>query len=81
MRRLHLGARFAAFGWETRTVDGHDVAALADALEVVDHPVVVLAHTTKGHGVSFMQGDYRWHLRVPTGEALARAQLGVGADA
>jgi transketolase len=83
VRRPDLAARFAAFGWETREVDGHDVRAIAQALAPADHPVCVLARTTKGHGVSFMADDFRWHSRIPTAEELARAlaELGVAADA
>ena len=36
-------------------------------------PAVVLAHTVKGKGVSFMEGDFRWHSRVPTDDELATA--------
>jgi transketolase len=72
-RRVALAARFEAFGWEVRGVDGHDIAALAAALQSADHPVAVIARTVKGRGVSFMEGDFRWHARVPTDEELARA--------
>lgn len=80
VRRLDLGARFHAFGWEVRHVNGHDVAQLAAALQAADHPVAVLAHTTKGRGVSFMVDDFRWHSRVPTPEELERARIELGAD-
>jgi transketolase len=72
-----LKDRWSAFGWETLEVDGHDMAAVVDVLErawqVRDNPVVVIAHTVKGKGVSFMEGDYLWHSRVPTDEELAAA--------
>lgn len=76
--RPDLGARFRAFGWETREVDGHDVYALAAALGAADHPVAVLARTEKGHGVSFMAGRSEWHARVPTPDELERALLELG---
>jgi len=72
--RPDLGARFAAFGWEVRRVDGHDIAALRTALEPASHPVAVVAQTTKGRGVAFMEGAFRWHARVPTDEELAAAR-------
>jgi transketolase len=80
VRRPDLAARFAAFGWETRTVDGHDVEALARALQPGPGPVAVIARTVKGHGVSFMEDDFRWHARVPTGEELALAGRELGGE-
>jgi transketolase len=72
-----LRDRWAAFGWETLEVDGHDIAAVADVLETAwqrkGGPTVVIAHTVKGKGVSFMEGDYLWHSRVPTDAELAVA--------
>jgi transketolase len=82
-----LRDRWAAFGWAVTEVDGHDMAAVVQALEdtkaVQDRPVALIAHTIKGKGVSFMEGNFRWHSRVPTDEELATAlaelrQPGVG---
>jgi transketolase len=57
-----LGARWAAFGWEVAEVDGHDHEALAAALrEYGDAPRVVVAHTTFGKGVSYMESELKWH--------------------
>lgn len=58
-----LGAKFRAFGWETREADGHDVEALADAIADPPRgrPLVVIARTIKGRGVSFMEGVREWH--------------------
>ena len=65
-------AKFAAFGWNCIECDGHDVAALHDAFEaakaVKGMPSVVLAHTVKGKGVSFMEGQCGWHGK-PIGDA------------
>jgi transketolase len=72
-----LKDRWAAFGWKTLEVDGHDIAAVIDVLEeawqVRDRPTAVIAHTVKGKGVSFMEGNYLWHSRVPTDEELVIA--------
>lgn len=72
-----LRDRWRAFGWEVSEVDGHDMAAVVRALEearsVRGRPAVLIAHTVKGKGVSFMEGDYRWHSRVPNDEELAAA--------
>lgn len=73
-----LAAKWAAFGWNVIEVDGHDYAALADAFEqaktVKGKPTVVLAHTIKGKGVSFMEGVYTWHGKAPNDEQYAQAK-------
>ncbi len=56
--------RFAAFGWKTVTVDGHDVAEIFDALATAaanDAPTAIIARTEKGRGVSFLEGRDGWH--------------------
>ncbi|WP_145813897.1 transketolase [Kribbella amoyensis] len=74
-----LADKWRSFGWTVAEVDGHDHAALADVFSAStpDRPTAVIAHTQKGHGVSFMTDRVEWHHRVPTGEelALARAEL------
>ena len=73
----HLAARFAAFGWRVLEMDGHDMAEVVSTLELArrpdGRPVAIIAHTMKGHGVSFMEGDYAWHMGVPSPEQLATA--------
>lgn len=57
-----LGQKFAAFGFETVEVDGHSVEALARALSAPHRlPRAVIAHTTKGKGLSFAAGNVAWH--------------------
>ncbi len=57
-----LSRKFAAFGFECEEVDGHDVAALARALDVrSERPRCVVAHTVKGKGLSFAEGRVEWH--------------------
>lgn len=59
-----LPERFRAFGWEVREVDGHDVRALMAAFEplaAVESPLAVIARTTFGKGVSFMESQVPWH--------------------
>ena len=64
--------KWRAFGWHTQTVDGHDVDALRAAFDAardnVGCPSVIIAETTKGKGVSFMENDILWHYRTPQGE-------------
>ena len=69
--------KWRAFGWEVVEVDGHDHHALRAALSAVPaptaRPTVVIAHTTKGKGISFMENQVLWHYRTPTGEEFIRA--------
>lgn len=63
-----FGDKWRAFGWAVVEVDGHDHAALRDVLDsvpaVTGKPTCVLAHTTKGKGVSFMENTVLWHYRT-----------------
>jgi transketolase len=72
-----LAAKFSAFGWSVREVDGHDHAALASALNATPWqagmPSMLIAHTVKGKGVSFMENSVEWHYRSPGDAQLAQA--------
>jgi len=59
----NMSERFKAFGWHAIDVDGHDTDALVTAFEQSSNgkPKVVVAHTIKGKGVSFMENDNSWH--------------------
>ena len=78
-----LDKKFEAFGFHVIPVDGHDIAALADAFEsakaVKGQPTVLLARTVKGKGVSFMEGDYGWHGKAPNDEQYEKAEAEVKA--
>ena len=73
-----LDAKFAAFGWEVLKIDGHDMQAILDALAkartVGGKPTVILAATTKGKGVSFMENQVGWHGKAPNDEQFAQAK-------
>lgn len=60
-----IAAKFTAFDWNTLRCDGHDLAALYDAIEAAKAhkgaPTVIIADTVKGKGVSFMEGKAAWH--------------------
>jgi len=77
-----LVAKWSAFGWRVLELDGHDMKKILEALEEAAHgdgrPTVLIAHTTKGKGVSFMEGHYFWHTRAikPDEFAIAMADLG-----
>jgi transketolase len=77
MRTDPLPAKWQSFGWHVIEVDGHNVSQLIDAFEaartVKGKPTVIIAHTIKGKGVSFMENTAIWHGRAPTPEEAERA--------
>jgi transketolase len=70
-----LDEKWRAFGWEVRSVNGHDYAALTKALAEpsLGKPVFVIANTVKGKGVSFMENVAKWHHGVPSEAELKQA--------
>jgi transketolase len=83
---LHpLNDKFRAFNWGVHEIDGHDHDALIAALTappvLPDRPNVIIAHTVKGKGVSFMENLLAWHYKSPDDDQLAAAlaELDVGA--
>lgn len=70
--------RIEAFGWKTVVVeDGHDVAAIDEALQSLprenDRPAMVIARTVKGNGVSFLENEEGWHGKALDGDQLSQA--------
>jgi transketolase len=80
-----LVAKWTAFGWRVLEVDGHDMAAIVETLERAaegdGRPTVVIAHTVKGKGVSYMEGHYYWHTRAISPEELTAAMADLGEPA
>jgi transketolase len=72
-----LTDKWAAFGWHVEEIDGHDLRevlrAFGAARDVRDRPSVIVAHTVKGKGVSFMEDTHAWHGKAPNVEELDRA--------
>ena len=77
LRLEPLHSKFDAFGWAVQEIDGHDHEALSNALDSGSwpsgKPAMLIAHTIKGKGVSFMENRVEWHYRNPTPELLAQA--------
>ena len=69
--------KWRAFGWHTIEVDGHDLAQIIAAFEaaklIKGKPTAIIAHTIKGKGVSFMEGNLDFHGKAPTPEEAERA--------
>ena len=62
--------KISSFGWDTCEINGHDSLQIFNALQSRDHnrPLMVVANTTKGKGVSYMENSPIWHYRSPTSE-------------
>lgn len=77
-----LADKWSACGWHVVEVDGHSVRQVAEALglaaQIHDRPTIIIAHTTKGRGVSFMENQSFWHGNVPNAEQLKQALTELG---
>jgi transketolase len=69
--------RWKAFNWHVLEINGHNVRQIVEALdhaeEIHSQPTIIIAHTTKGKGVSYMENDSRWHGAVPKPELYEQA--------
>jgi transketolase len=72
-----LQAKWEAFGWKVFEMNGHDMENIVSKLEMAvsfkERPTVLIAHTTKGKGVSFMENQVAWHAGIPTPEQYEQA--------
>jgi len=81
MNTASVREKLEAFGWAVKEVDGHNLVALEEALNSgpleKGKPNFIIAHTIKGKGISYMEGNIKWHHGVPTPEQydLAMSEL------
>lgn len=72
-----IAFRWKSFGWHTLEIDGHNFQEILDAVEkaksIKGKPTVIIAHTVKGKGVSFMEGSLSFHGKAPTKEQYEQA--------
>jgi len=72
-----LAPKWEAFGWDTHEIDGHDYRQIIETVEkaraTTGRPSMIIARTTKGKGVSFMEGVAKWHGTPPGDDEYARA--------
>ena len=61
-----LAEKWLAFNWEVETIDGHSHSQIENAFKVSNRPKCIIANTTKGKGVSFMEDTVLWHYRPPS---------------
>ncbi len=82
----HIAERFRSFGWYALDIDGHDINQIIAALRLArgtkGKPTVIVAHTVKGKGVSFMENEVGWHGTAPSKEQTeaALAELAAGEE-
>ena len=74
---LPLADKWVSFGWNTVEIDGHAIPQILEALDEVEahegQPSMIVAHTVKGKGVSFMENKAEYHGKAPTEEEMQRA--------
>jgi len=77
-----VAQKWDAFGWAVREIDGHDMAAVVEALDALpfasDKPSMIIAHTIKGKGVSFAEDSFLWHNNLVTDEVYEKALAELG---
>ncbi|MEZ5355309.1 MAG: transketolase [Bryobacteraceae bacterium] len=77
-----LAPKWEAFGWRTEEIDGHDFPSILGAIErastSLGQPTMIIARTTKGKGVPFMENDNHWHGAPPTEVQYRRAMEALG---
>ena len=77
----NLADKLRAFNWKVIEINGHDYNEIYEAVEAAkkaDRPCAIIAHTTKGKGVSFMENQAGWHGKAPSDEQLAQALAELG---
>jgi transketolase len=77
-----LRAKWTAFGWRVIEIDGHNMESILDAFAQArsadGRPIAIIATTVKGKGVSFAEGRYDWHVRIPNAGEYALAMTALG---
>lgn len=72
-----MADKWKSFGWDVQEIDGHDIEAISTAVgkaqKVKGQPAIIIAHTIKGKGVSFMENNNHFHGVAPTPEEMEKA--------
>ncbi len=79
-----LADKWRAFNWHVIEINGHNIRQVREALDLAEEvhskPTIIIAHTTKGKGVSYMENSSKWHGAVPNAEQLETAMRELGAE-
>lgn len=83
MRMFDIPAKWKAFGWNVKEIDGHDMTQIVDGIKFLDEsndgPSILIAHTIKGKGVSYMEDNPSFHGAAPNDEQFEIAMNELGA--
>ena len=83
MKVAPVKEKFEAFGWYVQEIDGHNLEEIISAVEngkKQDKPVMIVANTIKGKGVSFMENNVSWHGKAPNDEEYKKAMKELEVD-
>jgi len=84
MRMFDIPAKWRAFGWNVKEIDGHDMEEIVEGINFLDNtnngPSILIAHTIKGRGVSYMENNPSFHGAAPNDEQFAQAMIELGAE-
>ena len=76
--KFKFAKKLESFGWEAYECDGHDIDAIYNICDLIkqsklDRPKAIIFHTTKGKGISFIEGDTTWHYGILDEESYKKA--------
>ncbi len=84
MRMFDVAAKWRAFSWAVKEIDGHDMEDILKGLEwmdgITDGPAVIIAHTVKGKGISYMENNPAFHGAAPSDEQLLQGLTELGVE-
>ena len=82
MRMFDIPAKWKAFGWSVKEIDGHNMGEISEGLDFLentnDGPAILIAHTIKGAGISYMENNPSFHGAAPNDEQFHQAMVELG---
>jgi len=82
MRMFDIPAKWKSFGWAVKEIDGHNMKEISEGLDFLeqtnDGPAILIAHTIKGAGISYMENNPSFHGAAPNDEQFQRAMIELG---
>ncbi len=82
MRMFDIPAKWKAFGWTVKEIDGHNMSEISEGLDFLeqtnDGPAILIAHTIKGAGISYMENNPSFHGAAPNDEQYHQAMVELG---
>ena len=75
LNSLPFEDKFKSFGWDVKTVDGHDISAITKVLkpQTLTKPLAIITNTIKSKGIPFMENKVEWHGKVPNEDEYKQA--------